>query len=361
MKALNTSLQRARNERRRGVGPAGTPVLSGGERRRLRAMREAALAPLRSDYEAIKREVEELRAKRAELSHALHKRMRDAYLLPNPAGRRSGLAQAQSSSMPLRGGVGQCCAPKLLVESTRRGLRPVAMAEFWWGAASTDGKRLPGVFYGACDRCEPLLGHLLCDGGLTIVYQDAHLLVVDKPSGLPSVPGRTLAKQDSVQTRVRLRFPDARAVHRLDVDTSGLLLVALGKATLSTLSKEFARREVEKRYVALLERAPNAAKGFIELCTGPDTTALLRQCVRPDGRLGRAEWRVLKGSRVEFHPLDGRTHQIRLAARHGLGIPIVGDPLYGRAGDRLMLHAEGLLLRHPVTGDRLELRSPPPF
>lgn len=360
LKALNARLQRARDSRQRGLDPVETTP-GPNARRQLKAARQAALEPHRVEYASVMREVEALRTERKSRSQALHTQMRDALRLPNPAGRSPALASAHDSKEPLRGGAGQCCAPKLLVEATRRGLQPVAMAECWWGPDSGDGWRRAGEFYGPCERCQPLLGHLLCDGGLRIVYRDAHLIAVDKPAGVPSVPGRDLEKQDSVQTRAQLRFPGAQAVHRLDVDTSGLLLIALDQTARSGLSRAFAQREVEKRYVALLERAPEQTEGEIELRTGPDPTAPPRHRLDPNGRPSRTRWQIQQGRRVQFAPHQGRTHQIRLAAKYGLGIPIEGDPLYGHPAPRLMLHAETLKLPHPITGQTLNLKSPAPF
>ena len=293
-------------------------------------------------------------------THALQAKMHAAFRLPNAAGHVAGLHEAFAGPPP--SGAAECCAPKLLVEATRRGLRPLAMAEFWWGAPSKDGSKQPGVFYGPCaERCQPIMGHLLCDGGLRILHQDPHLLVVEKPAGLASVPGRRRETQDSVQSRAQLRFPDAKAAHRLDMDTSGLLLVALGAESHRRLSIAFAERTVHKRYVAVLEGPPERPEGLIELTSAADEDDLPKQHIDPAGKLGRTRYEVLDGARVRFLPETGRTHQIRLAARYGLGRPIVGDRLYGTPGGRLMLHAAELELRHPITGAPLHFRSAVPF
>ena len=338
----------------------GVPSDAGADRRALRAKRQAALAPLLEQHGSLMDEVAGLKRQRRALSHSLHARIRAAYRLPSPAGVSRGLEEAFTGDSP--GGSGDCCAPKLLVEASRRGLRPTGLVEFWWGPASRDGSKLPGTFHSPCaERCQPILGHLLCDGGLTVIYEDAHLMVVDKPAGLASVPGPTSATHDSVQARVQLRSGEARPAHRLDVDTSGLLLIALDAPTLVGLSAAFRSGRVAKRYVAILEGPPPESDGLVELRAAADGGALPRQRVDPAGKLARTRYRVLEGSRVEFEPLTGRTHQIRLAAREGLGHPIVGDRLYGRGGPRLMLHASGLALRHPVTDEALDLSSPPPF
>ncbi len=356
IKAHNGQAARVRSQR--GRCWAGDPAQG---RRDLRAGLRRALEPWRRQHDALLREVADCKRRRRAISHALHEQIRASYLLPNLAGDTAPVEDSFSGLSP--GGAGDCCAPKLLVQSARLGIRPLGMAEFWWGPTSPDGSKVAGEFYGPCaERCQPLLGHLLCDGGLTVIYRDEHLMVVDKPSGLGSAPGPTRATHDSVQARVRLRVPGARVAHRLDVDTSGLLLVALDDATLAGLHAAFRQGRVEKRYVALLEGPPQAPSGLVELRAAPDPDALPRHRPDPSGKLGRTRYRALDGGRVEFEPLTGRTHQIRLAASAGLQRPILGDRLYGGApGERLMLHAAGLKLRHPVTGGELEVTSPSPF
>jgi len=367
LKAHNAERQRGKARRRalRAAGADPGPLdeasrLEGIARRRLRRERKLALEPLKPRYDEVMERARTLKRERRGLSHALQAKLHAAFQLPNLAGVTAGLAEAFDGPPP--SGAAECCAPKLLVWATRRGLRPQAMAEFWWGRPSKDGLKEPGTFYGPCaERCQPIMGHLLCDGGLPVVYQDAHLMVVDKPAGLASVPGRTRDAQDSVQSRARLRFPDARAAHRLDMDTSGLLLVALDALSLRRLSIAFERRLVEKRYVAVLEGPPACADGVIELRSSPDPTALPRQRIDPAGKLGRTEYRVEDGARVVFLPQTGRTHQIRLAALHGLGQSIVGDRLYGRPAARLLLHAAELRLRHPIINAPIHLESAVPF
>ncbi len=367
LKALNAEHQRARAKRRvlraGGADPEALDEASRQEgiaRRRLKAERKGLLAPLLIEQQEILEQARSLKRERKATSRALQAKMHAAYRLPNAAGHTAQLEEAFDGPPP--SGVGDCCAPKLLVEATRRGLRPLGMAEFWFGAPSRDGSKQPGVFYGPCaERCQPILGHLLCDGGLQIVYADAHLMVVEKPAGLASVPGRLRERQDSVQSRARLRNPEARAAHRLDMDTSGLLLVALDALSLRRLSIAFERRLIQKRYVAVLEGPPAESEGLIELHSSPDRSDPPRQRIDPEGKLGRSRYRVIEGARVEFSPETGRTHQLRLAALHGLGRPILGDRLYGTPGTRLHLHAAGLRLRHPITDAPLEFDSPLPF
>ena len=215
-------------------------------------------------------------------------------------------------------------------------------------------------------------------GGPAVVHFDAHLVVVDKPSGMLSVPGRGPDKFDSVETRVRAAFPDCPvqpAAHRLDMDTSGLLVVARSAEAHRHLSRQFQDRAVTKRYEAVLDGVPEAVargerEGEIALRFRLDPDDRPRQIYDPErGKPGLTRWRLLgveKGrARIAFEPLTGRTHQLRLHAAHrlGLGVPIVGDRLYGRAasGPRLLLHAALLALRHPADERDVRWTSPPPF
>ncbi|WP_018970183.1 RluA family pseudouridine synthase [Rubritalea marina] len=219
---------------------------------------------------------------------------------------------------------------------------------------------------------------------LEIVYEDAHLLVVNKPSGLTSVPGKGVHAKDSLTTRVLQRYPMAPmypAVHRLDMDTSGLMLFALHAEALKGASKLFEQRRVHKRYIAVLDGRLVADGGTIELPFRLDPDDRPRQIYDTEhGKMGTSHWRVLErdvvvdaallgkdedgiGTRVEFEPVTGRTHQLRLHASHalGLGAPIVGDCLYGtgqRHGE-LRLHASHLSFEHPIHGEPMEWHSAP--
>jgi tRNA pseudouridine32 synthase/23S rRNA pseudouridine746 synthase len=201
-----------------------------------------------------------------------------------------------------------------------------------------------------------------------IVHQDQWLVVVDKPCGLLSVPGRAAHLADSVQTRLQARFPGALVAHRLDLDTSGLLVAALDLETHQRLQAQFRRREVSKTYLAWLDGSPVGEAGTIELPLRVDLDDRPRQIVDAvHGKAAVTDWRVLRraGTRtlVSFSPRTGRTHQLRVHAAHpaGLGAPIAGDRLYGTAGERLLLHAEAIAFVHPATGARLALTSPAPF
>jgi tRNA pseudouridine32 synthase/23S rRNA pseudouridine746 synthase len=206
-----------------------------------------------------------------------------------------------------------------------------------------------------------------------IVFEDEHLLVLDKPVGLLSVPGRSGSHRDSVQTRLRARFADGSVVHRLDLDTSGLLLAAKNLEVYKALQAMFARREIAKRYVAVLDGDVLGDGGTIELALRVDLDDRPRQIVDDEhGKPATTRWRVIARdsgarTRVELVPLTGRTHQLRVhcAHRFGLDAPIVGDRLYGTPASqhapRLLLHAERLAFTHPVTGKEIEVVSPAPF
>jgi tRNA pseudouridine32 synthase/23S rRNA pseudouridine746 synthase len=289
-------------------------------------------------------------------------------------------------------GSGDCAAPKLIAHAYRLGLRPLALAEFWWGAASPTGDRREGVFYAACrGKCLPILTHML--EGLPadppplfgtaaidpaeprVVFEDEHLLVVNKPSGLLTVPGRGASLNDCVVSRLRERYPHATgplAVHRLDLDTSGLLLIAKHAETASALQRLFSLREIEKHYVAWLDGDVDADHGHITLPLRLDVDDRPRHIHDPVfGKPAHTEWQVMARRngrmRVRFRPHTGRSHQLRVHAAHpqGLDAPIVGDRLYGRTApsedERLQLHAEQLAFMHPVTGARLVIEQPAPF
>jgi tRNA pseudouridine32 synthase / 23S rRNA pseudouridine746 synthase len=208
---------------------------------------------------------------------------------------------------------------------------------------------------------------------LNILHEDPDFIVVDKPGGMLSIPGKGPEKEDSVAFRVRTLYPDCiknPTVHRLDMDTSGLMVVALNAASQRHLSIQFQEREVGKKYIALLDGHLEADRGTIELAFRVDTDNRPFQMYDAvNGKLGITDWEkigVENGyTRVAFRPKTGRTHQLRVHAAHerGLGTPIVGDPFYGTATDpvKMMLHASELSFRHPATEDPLAFKSTPPF
>ena len=332
----------------------------GRERKMFKAERERELAPLREKVDQLERQMLECKRQRRELSRRLqsdlHARLR---LFP---GQPWSLASLFPGGPPT--GTGQCCAPKLLHEAASRGLEPLAMAEFWWGPPGPAGDRHPGHFYAACpSRCQPLLGPLLASrhDWLRVLYQDAHLMAIDKPAGVLTVPGRAHWNRDCLLDRLQAIHPGIRPVHRLDLETSGLVLFALHPESQARLQKQFEKRQVQKSYLAVLQDPPKVPAGVIELAIHPDPER--PGCYRPDplGKPAQTRYRVLDARRLEFCPLSGRSHQLRIHARWGLGSPILGDPLYGSGGGRLHLHAQRLTFQHPIHETHMTLDCPPPF
>ena len=285
-------------------------------------------------------------------------------------------------------GTGDCCAPKLLSYAFAHELEPVSMDEVYYGRDTKNKQN--GVSYPPCDeRCGFILPSIL---GLEILYRDNDIVVVNKPSGLLSVPGKGEEKQDCVEARVCRLFPEAPkqcAVHRLDMETSGILICALNAEAHRKLNEQFASGLIHKKYIALLDGVLHGKpEGRTELPFRLDPDNRPHQIYdKINGKLGITEWRKIgveqvnspvtersrsdrprKFTRIEFSPLTGRTHQLRLAAScpvelGGLGIPIAGDSLYGtcKNGERLMLHAKEITFRQPVSGELIHIICEPPF
>lgn len=337
----------------------------GRAKREFKQERERALAPLRLQQQQLEEARLRARRERRQLSRRLQLQMHQEWETALPAGRAWSLASLFPGGPPT--GVGECCAPKLLAQAAALELRPLAMAEMWWGAPSSNGRRRSGQLARACRRrCGPLLGPLLSQAAapaLRIVYQDENLLVVEKPAGVLSVPGRSGWNRDSVQARLPAGW---LPVHRLDLDTSGLLLWAATPQLQAQLQRQFAARQVVKVYQAVL--AAPLPEGLNEVAArlAPDPDRPGRQRVALDGKpsLTRVVAFDATTRRVWLQPVTGRTHQLRVHMAH-LGTPIEGDRFYGRAAGpsagRLMLHAAELQLTHPLTGDPLRWQSPPPF
>ena len=277
-------------------------------------------------------------------------------------------------------GTGDCCAPKLLSYAFEHNLLPISMDEVFYGRNTKN--KTNGTSYPPCDeRCGYILPYIL---GLEILYRDSQIIVINKPSGLLSVPGRTPDKQDCVSSRLRKLFPtciEQPSVHRLDMETSGLMVYALTKEAHRNLSMQFEAGTVHKKYAALLDGVfnHNEYKGELQLKFRLDTDNRPHQIYdEENGKLGITQWEkegtVLytapdgtkrRTTKIIFTPKTGRTHQLRLAASdpHGFGIPIVGDTLYGKCapGERLMLHAFELEFKHPVSGETMYFYTNNPF
>lgn len=281
---------------------------------------------------------------------------------------------------------GDCAAPKLLQHAYRHGYQPIAMAEFWWGASSRSAVRNHQQYYPACrSKCEPLLTHMLkglavdpnpmlinpAKGKkLEIIYEDDDLIVVNKPADFLSVPGKNIS--DSVLTRLKELYPKATGpilVHRLDMATSGLLVATKNEESHKVVQAQFIDRTIQKKYIALLDGDVRQERGYIDLPLRVDLDNRPMQLVCEDyGKPAQTTYKVLERTtdgktRIEFRPITGRTHQLRVHAAHsrGLNAPIVGDDLYGTPKNRLHLHAAHLQFKHPKTEKKLSFSAVHPF
>lgn len=368
--------------------------------------------------------IAQLKARRHAMSIELQDWLFEQYRVLNALGQWSSIREIfrRRGIMP-PGGTGDCAAPKLLQYAYLHNLQPLALGEFWYGSPPLRQLRLHGCFYPACTgKCGPLLEYMMQgldvepnplerdDSSFSsqlVIYADADIVVANKPAGMLSVPGRTAS--NSLLTLLRRRFgEDLQSCHRLDMDTSGVMVFARGVRNKSLIEKQFAEHGAKKTYVARLMAPPSDARascserclagasgaersgaaasasnaeadgripdsGRIELPLITDWDERPRQMVDyEDGKTAVTEYIVI-GRRpngeidVRFTPLTGRTHQLRVHAAHpaGLGRPIKGDRLYGAhpevPASRLYLHAESLTFRHPATGEQLSFTVPAEF
>lgn len=336
--------------------------------------------------------IDRLRARRKTLSDSLQQWLFDRYDILNARGERRSLCSifaATAGKVP-PSGAGDCCAPKLLQYAYGHGYRPVCMAEFWWGESPKNEIRHHGRYYTACrGKCKPILTHMLqgldvdpdpqmtvtADEHVEVLYDDDAVAVINKPAGLLSVPGRgdggTESNRRSVLHLMRDRYPEATGpmiVHRLDMDTSGVMIIAKDEQTYASLQKMFAGHKVKKRYVALLEKQLPPAEGTISLPLRPDPlNRPMQMADTENGKEAVTDYKITAAgngrSRVTLYPRTGRTHQLRVHCAHadGLNAPIAGDNLYGHPGTRLFLHAEAVEFTHPVTGKTIYIEKKAPF
>lgn len=383
------------------------------------------LAPLQAQLDSFNGKVDELRRLRREKSAALQEEIFRKFTFLNALGEQQDLLDIFTSFYKNQivrtgkailppGGAGECAAPKLLQYAYLHGMRPVAMGEFWWGASPVGEIRRHGEFYPACKgKCAPILDFMLrglpvnsagvhslygsCSfygscSELEILFEDQFFLAVNKPAGILSVPGKQIdnvgGNCKSVPDYLAENFGNGSeffVVHRLDMHTSGVLLVAKSEDVFKELQRQFAAREVRKKYKAVLDGTVDCSKsgegvewtgpesGVISLPLAADYTHRPAQIVDfEQGKEAVTHFKVKKivlgvgaavpKTLIEFYPVTGRTHQLRVHSAHQLGLntPIKGDLLYGQPAQRLMLHAESVQFKHPVTGELLEITAPVP-
>ena len=339
------------------------------EYRRLKLSWEKRIAEDEASLRETQQNIELLQQERHERSVALQQWLFRQFVFLNAKGEEKSLLELFHPAIP-PSGAGECCAPRLLQAAYREGLQPLCMAEFWVGASPSDELRIDGHYYPACNsKCRPILRHMLQGldvepnpllserekllSKLHIIYNDGELAVVSKPAGLLSVPGKD--DQPNVLDALKSAIPSAKGpliVHRLDMDTSGLMLVALTEEKYHELQDLFLHHRIKKVYHALLEREmPVGQEGDISLPLRPDFDDRPRQMVdKLHGKPAQTHYRVLGNkdghALLELSPITGRTHQLRVHCAHpqGLNNPIVGDRLYGKPADRLMLHAYSITL-----------------
>ena len=417
------------------------------EMRRIKKRCEELEKPWKEKEQSLTDRIEQLKKQRKEASDDLQRWLFSQYKMRNAQGETKDLIEIfndYNGQLPPAGS-GDCCAPKLLQYAFENNLQPLCMAEFWWGASPKMEIRHHLNYYPACrGKCLPILGWMLCSdfsrnvecgvwsensteiqssipenshtqsishstlhiphSTIRVLFEDPHLLVLNKPAGMLSVPGKT--GDVSVESMMRDYLHDdvnPIIVHRLDMDTSGLMVVAKTKWTYTELQKQFLEHQVEKTYVALLEHMPEGKplKGTISLPLRPDIYDRPRQLVDwENGKEAVTEYCISRNEecgvwsensteilssipenshtqsishsslhiphstiKIILRPCTGRTHQLRVHCAHqeGLGAPIVGDALYGHRADRLYLHAETLSFIHPKTGERLTFTASAPF
>ena len=359
------------------------------EYKRLERSWKARITTLQTQTEDWERRISALKSERKTRSAALQQKLFEQFGMLNYRGEVKNLCEifGQTVHKTPPAGAGECAAPKLVQQAYLHGWKPIAMAEFWWGDSPKTEIRHHGHYYPACKgKCEPILQHMLQglqveenpmlkrmqvpSQNLEIVYEDPWLSVINKPAGMLSVPGKEDAV--SVYSLMREQYPEADGpltVHRLDMATSGLMLIAKTKRVHQNLQAQFKNRLVRKRYVALLEGIVPKDKGTVDLplCLNPLDRP--RQMVHTEhGKPAITDYQVLerldgKRTRIAFYPRTGRTHQLRIHAAHPLGLhcPIIGDELYGEKADRLYLHAEYLEFTHPITGETVRITKEAEF
>jgi tRNA pseudouridine32 synthase/23S rRNA pseudouridine746 synthase len=357
------------------------------EKRDLKALRiewKQKIAERQSQIDLIESELKNRKQDHQAVSQQLETQRLSHYRFINQAKQSKNLLELLDGKDALEGS-GDCCLPKLLNFAFEHGFKPLALSEFWWGLPPTDIIRQHANLYPVCQsksfeilehqlsgielEDNPLIVNPAVGKSFNIVYEDDEIVVVNKPEEFLSVPGKFI--EDSVYTRIKARYPDATGpliIHRLDMSTSGLLILALTAESNKHIQKQFINRTVEKRYTALLDGEITGESGNISLPLRGDITDRPRQLVcHQHGRNAETHWQVVSThngkTKVHLYPKTGRTHQLRVHCAHplGLAVPIRGDDLYGYKRERLHLHAGYLKLIHPTTGEWMEFEVPSEF
>jgi tRNA pseudouridine32 synthase/23S rRNA pseudouridine746 synthase len=345
------------------------------------------IASLEAELGLLDRDIDKLKEERKQRSGALQQEIFDRFYFVDRELQRCSVKDIfmlHDDGKP-PAGAGECAAPKLFQYAFLHNMTPVALAEFWWGQSPKNEVRVHGNYYPACrGKCEPILGHmlrglavdenpLLQNPGeqkqISILWEDEYIAVVHKPHDLLSVPGKMV--KDSVRARLAAMYPNATGplvVHRLDMSTSGVMLIAKTLDIYRALQRQFEQREIKKRYIAWLDGLVQEDEGQIDLPLRVDLDNRPRQLVCYEhGKKALTRWEVVERvdgkTKIYFYPITGRTHQLRLHAAHllGLNAPIAGDELYGKSSSRLFLHAERIEFLHPITQNWVVVESQPNF
>ena len=354
---------------------------------------------LETEYEAYQADILSLKQLRKTLSDALQQWLFSQFRMQNHEGESKDLLEifrdaalrdypqatiATSRIAALKmvppAGSGECCEPKLLQYAYSLGYKPLQMAMFWWGESPKEEIRHHLHFYPACNgKCKPILQWMMpastfepaavdlsLYNKVETLYEDREIAVIHKPEGLLSVPGKDAA-QPSVYALMRSKYPEATGpliVHRLDMSTSGVMMIAKTEFAYHRLQKAFLNHQIQKKYVAIISGKVIPEKGIISLPLMPDYLDRPRQIVdHEQGKEAITEYEVLEPVddshlRIALYPKTGRTHQLRVHCAHqeGLNAPILGDPLYGNEkAARLHLHAEEITFEHPLTGKKMTI------
>ncbi|AZQ44585.1 RluA family pseudouridine synthase [Nonlabens ponticola] len=348
---------------------------------------DQTIQPLEKSYSYLIARITDLKTRRRDGSNWLQDWLFDQYNFLNGSSEVKNvkaLFKNRTPDMP-PAGTGDCAAPKLLQYAYQHNFTPITMAEFWYGPSPASKIRKHGNYYPACrSKCEPVLEFMLhglavddnpllenpaVDKELEIIYEDQHMLAIVKPAEFLSVPGKTIS--DCVQSRMKAAYPDATGpmiVHRLDMSTSGIMLIAKTLEAYHHLQQQFIKRTITKRYTAVLVGVPKKDNGFIDLPMRVDLDNRPYQLVDHEyGKSARTKYKVIgqsdKQTLIHFFPITGRTHQLRVHAAHrdGLNAPIKGDDLYGTTSDRMYLHADRIVFVHPASNESIVLESPSGF